>query len=90
MWQHLSDSVPDNYESCMSIAYADSHGNINANCYGNCDSYGNCNCNVYANGHCYSYGYTYRYGNAYIVTNANAHSTVPMAHNGLLSAGGHG
>ena len=85
MWQHLSDSVPDNYESCMSVAYADSHGNINANCYGNSDCYG------YSDGYSNSYGYcdSHSHSNGYTYRNANAYA-VRMVHNGLLSAGGHG
>jgi hypothetical protein len=64
------------------------YANTSANCYGYCNLYANTSANCYGhrNRHSHSNGYAYRNGNAYGFTNANA---VPIAHNGLLSAGGH-
>ena len=80
MWQHFSDSVPDNHESRMSVAYADSngngysHGNINANSDGHIHAHSNGY--VYANsdGHIYAHGNGYIYADGYGYINAYRNS----------------
>ena len=98
-------SVAHAYANGNGYSHGYSHGNINANCHGYCDihahSYGDCNCyeyantSAYSNCNCYEYANTSAYsngnshGDGYVFTNANAYATVPIAHNGLLSAGRH-
>jgi len=72
--------VPDNYQARMPIADANSYGDVYADSSSNGYGYG------YGDGNSHSNGYGDCNGNAYGFTNAYA---VPIAHNGLLSAGGH-